>query len=83
MYPAPDTMHDDEKFIRSAYSMRLTGYALAIAPLAAAIFLDPKWVVAVGFAVLVLNVDWVEARLYDLCVRSRRANLLLAKKNSN
>lgn len=71
-------MHQDEKVIRSGYQQWLAPW-LGLVPLAAAYFLDLKWVVAISATVLIYMGHENGGRLHDLCIRLRRATLLLAE----
>ena len=79
---APDTAADDERFISKGYE-RWLSLILAITPFGVAVYADTKWVVATGFAIGLVLLHEIGGRLYDLCIRARRMNLLLRRENSN
>ena len=72
----PANMKEDEHVIGRNYKPGL-GVLLAIAPIAAAQYADTKWVVAIGFAIALPLLNETNGRLYDLCIRLRRTNLLI------
>jgi hypothetical protein len=78
----PESMREDELRIGSQYKMWF-GYLLSAVPLVAANYLDLKWVVAIGFSVMLCQLHEAGGRLHDLCIRHRRTNILLADRNSN
>lgn len=78
----PANMAEDEQKIGSAYQTWL-GPILLAAPLIIASFADTKWVVATGFAVLLVQQHEAGGRLHDLCIRLRRTNVLLRDHFSN
>jgi hypothetical protein len=72
----PENVADDEGVIAGGY--RLWFLLLpAIGPIAVAWFADTKWVLAVGFALVIGLIPHLDGRLHDLCIRVRRTNLLL------
>ena len=77
----PKTMSEDEHKIGSAYLNWLTPVYVA-APLLSAAYLDLKWVVAIGFALILPNVHEAGGRLHDLCIRLRRTNIILSQRIS-
>jgi hypothetical protein len=79
MHWAPETTTDDERFIARGYQTWLTPL-LALIPFGVASYADTKWVVATGFAVTLYLVHEIGGRLYDLCIRARRTNLLLSQE---
>jgi hypothetical protein len=77
---APQNAIEDEHAIAEGY--RAKGlYLFALAPFVVAIFFDTKFVIAAGFFILIVATHDVLARLLDLCIRLRRANVLLAELN--
>ncbi len=74
----PENMREDEHRIAAGYRK---GWALAVTsciPMAiVAYFSDVRWVLVVGVLTLVGAIYTVEGRLYDLCIRLRRTNILL------
>lgn len=79
----PKDMADDEQKIGSGYKPYLL-LILPLIPLVIAEFsVDLKWVIAVGFAIIIAQLGEAGGRLYDLCIRLRRTNLLLAQRSSN
>lgn len=78
----PEDAAADEQVIGKGY--RPTGAViLYFAPFAAAYFLELKWVVAVGFAILISQGNEAGGRLHDLCIRLRRTNVLLREQNEH
>ena len=76
--PPPDTWRGDEARIAKRYGMSL--WNLVAAPLImipSAIYLDLKYVVAIGFALIAAAIWSADARAYDLAIRLRRATTLL------
>lgn len=74
-----DDMATDEKKIRAGY-FGWASLALPFAPLLVAAYVDDtKWVIAVGFAVLIYAASDAGGRLHDLCIRLRRTNEILSK----
>jgi hypothetical protein len=82
MFHAPETSTDDERFISNGYG-QWQGPVMALIPFAVANYADTKWVVATGFALGILLLNEIGGRLYDLCIRLRRTNLILRRENSN
>jgi len=82
MFNARDTEADDEKFISKGYQRWLAPFLAAI-PVAVAGYADTKWVVASGFLVVIMLLHEIGGRLYDLCIRVRRTNLLLKVNSSS
>lgn len=82
MFPAPATMNDDERAIGSNYSgLRwLLGFAMAAAPTIAVYYADWKLAFAIASFTVIGLLNEIGARLYDLCIRHRRTNLLLAER---
>jgi hypothetical protein len=78
----PEDMGEDEHRIASGYRK---GWGMAVgacAPIAiVAYFADVKWVLVVGVAEILWAISNVEGRLYDLCIRMRRTNLLLRDRS--
>ena len=80
---APETSADDERVIAVGYQRWITPLLVAL-PLGTAYFAEMKWVIAVGFATLLVVSHESGGRLYDLCIRLRRTNALLtARKSGN
>jgi hypothetical protein len=75
-------MSEDEHVIGKGYQLGLNLLLMA-APLGVAYFSDIKWVVATGFAVAFPMLNEIGGRLYDLCIRMRRTNILISEKTSN
>jgi hypothetical protein len=73
---APETMEEDEHKIADGYRTRSLVY-LGFVPLILAFFFELKFVVAAGIVIAVLALNDISARLYDLCIRLRRTNVLL------
>jgi hypothetical protein len=74
----PEDMGEDEQRIAAGYRngwRAPIGSALLI--FGVAYFSELKWVLAVGFVSLVIAINGTESRLYDLCIRIRRTNVLL------
>jgi hypothetical protein len=78
----PESMADDEHVIAAGYH-RWELLVLGAIPIIVAFFAETKWVVAAGFAIVLIWAYQTEGRLYDLCIRARRTNLLLKNLNSN
>jgi hypothetical protein len=55
----------------------MTASAFFNSLLVAAPYLDLKWIVAIGFAAVIASSDEIGGRLYDLCIRTRRATIQL------
>jgi len=72
----PETPIDDERVIGRAYQTWLTPLLVAV-PVVTAQFADIKWVVATSSAVVIALLHEAGGRLHDLCIRARRANVLL------
>lgn len=70
-----ETMHDDERHIGKGYQKWLSPF-LVIGPLAAAYYLEQKWVVAIGIGAVLVMLHEIGGRLHDLCIRQRRTNIL-------
>jgi hypothetical protein len=77
LYPAPGTTADDEAFIARSYWQPIGPGLLILAPLGVAYYADTKWVLAVGIGVILIMLNEIAARLYDICMRVRRTNLIL------
>ena len=73
----PKSRFDDEKVIAKGYQP-LIGSALLLAPLLASFFFEAKYVAfaCVGVALVILHE--IGGRLHDLCIRTRRTNILLS-----
>jgi hypothetical protein len=79
-----ETMADDEQQIADGYRAGWKAPVIAGVVLGAtAYFSDTKDVVAVGAFLIVAAVCTVEGRLYDLCLRLRRTNILLLEHESS
>jgi len=76
MWVGPETPTDDEQFIARGYKQWLIPI-LASAPFVVASYAETKWVVAAGFAAMLVLMHENGGRLYDLCIRARRTNLIL------
>lgn len=80
---APRDMQEDEHRIGSGYRLWVIPALVAI-PLIVAYFIgDLKWVVAASACVAIIQLNEIGGRLYDLCIRARRTNLLLAAAIKN
>jgi hypothetical protein len=75
----PANAVEDERVIGAGYQDWLTR-ALWVVPIIVASFADTKWVVAVGFGAMLLMLHQVCGRLHDLCIRSRRTNIILGNQ---
>ena len=73
---APEGMGEDEQVIAKHYKDWIV-WVPPVVPLAAAHFVEVKWVIALGVAAIAPALIAVEQRLYDLCIRVRRTNELL------
>lgn len=78
----PADAWQDEKVIGRAYQTWLTPI-IAGAPIAATIYLEQKWVIALSISVALVMLHEIGGRLHDLCIRLRRTNLLLQQKASS
>jgi hypothetical protein len=78
LHHGPETMHDDEKHIAKNYQTWLAPL-LIIGPLAAAFYLEQKWVVAIGISATLVMLHEIGGRLTDLCTRLRRTNIIINK----
>ena len=76
--PPADTWRGDDEGIGRKYK-KLSGEitALFIIIAASAYFLELKYLLAVGILTIGWGLMGLDARLYDLCVRQRRTNMLL------
>ncbi len=73
----PADMAEDEQVIGRGYKLN-AAYILAVAPCAVAYWTaDLKWTVAISAAIIIGQLHESGGRLYDMCIRLRRANLLL------
>lgn len=77
----PTTLGEDEHTIGRGYQRWLV-LPLGAGPMVAAHYLEIKWVVAIGFAVALPLLHEIGGRLYDLCIRLRRTNILFSQRNS-
>jgi len=75
----PKNMHEDELVIGRNYKPGW-GVIFALAPLVAAQYADTKWVLAIGFAIALPLLNEANGRLYDMCIRLRRTNILINGK---
>lgn len=74
----PNNMVEDEHKIGEGYKLWVSPLLCAL-PMATASFAsDIKWTIAVSAAVVIGLLHEAGGRLYDLCIRLRRTNLLLA-----
>jgi len=73
----PSTASEDEQVIGKGYRQWISPLLIA-APLVTALFADTKWVVAVGFTVVIVFASEAGGRLHDLCIRLRRTNIILS-----
>lgn len=74
----PATMSEDENKIGSGYQVWL-GWALFAAPIIAIRYIDLKVIAAFSIGTGLLLLHEIGGRLYDLCIRLRRTNLLLSE----
>jgi hypothetical protein len=85
LYAAPGTPEDDEAFIARKYRRQLIDLGLILIiliPLGVAYYADTKWVLAVGIGVILIVLNEIDARLYDLCIRVRRINIIAAENHT-
>jgi len=75
-------MGEDEHRIGKAYQTWLAPVLIA-GPLVATLYLEQKWVVAIGIGVALAMLHEISGRLHDLCIRLRRTNILLWDRISN
>jgi hypothetical protein len=74
----PETVADDEQQIADGYRGGWKVPTIAAVVLGAtAHYSETKFVVAVAAFFIVAAVCFAEGRLYDLCIRLRRTNILL------
>lgn len=78
----PTNMAEDEHKIGNAYQTWL-GPIYFLAPLLAVQYLEMKWVIALGIGAALVNLHEIGGRLYDLCIRLRRTNVILRDHFSN
>ncbi len=79
---APHDMQEDEQAIAKGY--RSWGWNfLALIPFGVAYYASIEYVVAASAFVVVLFLNSVEARLYDLCIRLRRTNSLISERSNS
>ena len=76
---APENMAEDEQHIARGYrsGWKTLMVAAAIMFGTAHFATEIKWVVAVGFVLVVAVIIEAEGRLYDLCIRLKRTNSLI------
>jgi hypothetical protein len=79
----PTTVGEDEEVIGKSYRLWPQYLVPAVIPLGVAWFADAKWVIAAGFALIIMLAPQIDGRLHDLCVRMRRTNLLLREIRGN
>jgi hypothetical protein len=79
LYDLPKSAADDETFIESRHSLGFLLF-LTTLPIAVAVFADTKWVVAAGFAAILVLANAMSRLLDELRIRVRRTNLLLSEK---
>ena len=75
----PATMSEDEEKIGSGYQVWL-GWVFFAAPIIAINYVDLKTVAAFSIGAALFLLHEIGGRLYDLCIRLRRTNLLLAER---
>lgn len=74
----PESPKEDEQQIAKGY--RSQGAIIAaVLMLTGAYFFDERLVMPVGFALVMVGLSAIDARLFDLCIRLRRANALLSE----
>ena len=75
----PKNMGEDEQAIGNGY--KLGWQLLAFIPFGmVALGLDLRWIVAGSTAIIIFHLHEAGGRLYDLCIRLRRTNLLLNER---
>lgn len=76
--PPPDNVNGDEVRISHRYRDNLWNLIfIPLIMLPTALYLDTKYVIAVGFSLVIIMIGASDARSYDLSVRLRRATILL------
>ena len=73
----PETPSDDEQVIAKGYTSKGPVLAAIVIIALAIAFGNVKTVIGVGLVVMVILGFFIEGRLHDLCIRVRRANILL------
>jgi hypothetical protein len=82
-YHSPPNMEEDEITIKAGYGLGWFEWLVVAIPFVAAQFADLKWVVAAGFGALIVVCIFLQGRMYDVCVRLRRTNILLNERLSS
>lgn len=78
----PKNMLEDEKNI-GKYNIFNLSHILGLVPLGmAAMDLELRWIIGAGATIIIFQLQEGLGRLYDLCIRLRRTNLLLCKSIS-
>jgi len=77
----PESMYEDEHEIGHGYQQKGLPFIFGAALTLVACFFDIKWVVVLGLLILVILLYAIEARLYDLCIRLRRTNILISSQS--
>jgi len=72
----PVDMSEDEKKIGAGYRWHFAAIPAVIMLIAGA-YLETAQVVGLGFALSFYYLNDIASRLYDLCIRTRRTNLIL------
>lgn len=83
MWHGPESMVEDEQRISKMYqrgSWYISGAVVILAALTVAGNPGITLLVLFGFISVVAGLIMIEARLYDLCIRLRRTNILLSGK---
>lgn len=77
----PADMAEDEHKIGKAYQTWLISVYMFVPFAIAAYVPDIKWLIAYGIAALTMNAHESGGRLHDLCIRLRRTNLLISRRD--
>ena len=82
MWYGPETMAEDERFIAKNFRARGgLGVLLLVGLMAVAYFRNAQEAVVVGIGLILYLLSYLESRLYDLCIRLRRTNILLSERD--
>jgi hypothetical protein len=74
----PDTLRGDEARMATSYRASLWNYVVTpLIMVPSAIYLDLKYVVAIGFSLVIITIGEISFRSYCLDVRLRRVSSLL------
>ena len=78
----PKSQAEDEMIIGKAYRSGQRQSAIFFVAIAAtAYYTELKYVLALGFILVLFSASSIENRVYDLCIRLRRTNILLSQNS--